>query len=198
MSGSGVNACHDGGLYSSWLEPCPARAGQPERPTGPCIAICVTVGLGGRHGNLRAGPGVQHVVRLAGDGAADDVDDGQSSARPARLASRRAAMVSSVSPDWLMTMTSVLLVDDGVACSGTRRPARPRPGCASAAPGYICRPCPRGSEEPQAMILDRDVDTGGYPAAGPQERPLPSLMRGRMARRSASGCSMISLSMKCS
>ena len=33
--------------------------------------------LGRRHGDLRPGPGVEHVVRFAGDGAADDVDDGQ-------------------------------------------------------------------------------------------------------------------------
>ena len=34
------------------------------------------VGLGGGHGDLRARPGIEHVVRLVGDGAAHHVDDG--------------------------------------------------------------------------------------------------------------------------
>ena len=33
--------------------------------------------LGGRDGDLRAGERVEHIVRFAGDGAADDIDDGQ-------------------------------------------------------------------------------------------------------------------------
>ncbi|SCJ17615.1 Uncharacterised protein [uncultured Flavonifractor sp.] len=44
------------------------------------------VGLGGSHGNLRSGPGVEHVVALPGDGGAHHVDDGQQSGpQPAGL-----------------------------------------------------------------------------------------------------------------
>ena len=35
------------------------------------------VSLGGGHGDLRAGPSVQHIVRLVGDGAAHHVDNGE-------------------------------------------------------------------------------------------------------------------------
>ena len=38
------------------------------------------IGLGGGHGDLRASPGVEHIVGLTGDGGAHHVDDGQSAA----------------------------------------------------------------------------------------------------------------------
>ena len=44
------------------------------------------VGLGGSHGDLWPGPGIEHVVRLPGDGGAHHVDDGQNpSAQPLGL-----------------------------------------------------------------------------------------------------------------
>ena len=48
------------------------------------------VGLRRRDGDLRAGPGVEHIVRLARDGRADHVDDGEDvRAALFRLAQRR-------------------------------------------------------------------------------------------------------------
>ena len=41
------------------------------------------IGFGGRHGDLRAGVGVEDVVRCAGDGAAHHVDDSQHRHAPA-------------------------------------------------------------------------------------------------------------------
>ena len=41
------------------------------------------VGLGGGHGDFGAGPGVEHVVGVPGDGGAHHVDDGQGPAAPA-------------------------------------------------------------------------------------------------------------------
>ena len=40
------------------------------------------VGLGGGHGNLRACPGVQHVVGLPCDGGANHIDDGEDAGAP--------------------------------------------------------------------------------------------------------------------
>ena len=40
------------------------------------------VGLGGGHGDLRPGPGIQHVVGLPGNGGAHHVDDGQDAGAP--------------------------------------------------------------------------------------------------------------------
>ena len=63
--------------------------------------------LGRGDADLRAGVRVDGAVGLARGHAADDVADGELLA-PLRLASRSAASVSAVSPDWVMTMASSL------------------------------------------------------------------------------------------
>ena len=63
-------------------------------------------GLGGGDRDLGPGVGVEHRVGLARDGRAVDVGDGEDP-RALLRACRRAISVSSVSPLWLIAMTSV-------------------------------------------------------------------------------------------
>ena len=69
--------------------------------------------LGRGDADFRAGVRVDRAVGLARRHAADDVADGDA-ARALPLASRSAASVSAVSPDWVMTIASSLALMIGL------------------------------------------------------------------------------------
>ena len=107
-------------------------------------------------------------------------------------------MVSSVSPDWLMTMTRLFGLDEGIGIAKLRGELHIH--------GL--------SQKPLKIILADHADMVGR-AAGYDEYPVkaadevlikalsssktiwPSFILGEMVLRTASGCSMISLNMKC-
>ena len=106
-----------------------------------------------------------------------------------------AAMVSSVSPDWLMTMASVPSSTMGSEYrnSDARQTSTGMRVSFSRLYFATMHTC---SDEPQAIMSILRIFVASRD--NPSKTTRPSWTRGLIARRSASGCSMISLSMKCS
>ena len=107
-------------------------------------------------------------------------------------------MVSSVSPDWLMTMTRVALAHHGVAVPELGGQAHLHRAAQQPLQVVLAHHAHMVADEPQATMIDAaDVPDllrrHGQVLAAPPGRPW---MRAAMALRMAAGCSMISLSMK--
>ena len=120
--------------------------------------------------------------------------------QPCSRASRVGAIVSAVSPDWVTAMTSVVRVERRRAVAELRADRRPAPGARSSPGSRRPRPAPRRrrSRRRRARPASTARNVASRPSISATWIRPSRVTRPASDWRSASGCSWISLSMKCS